>query len=81
MMPAKLTPVQQTELISLAWHWEGAYHFEVADGLWQATSEHDTGVVLAADTPGELREKIRADYASRSRAVSVAADAQERMST
>lgn len=53
----------------------------VTGGLWQATSDHDPGAVLTADTPAELREKIRADYARRNKAVSIAADAQERMST
>jgi hypothetical protein len=81
-MPENLTSAaQRAELMNLAWHWDGAYHFDVADGVWQATYCDDPGVVLTADTPGELREKIHADYPGRRRTVTVGADAQERMST
>lgn len=78
--PLRLTRSEQTDLISLAWHWEREYTFEVVDGAWRAILRADPAVVLTAKTAIGLREKVRADYASRRQAPTVAG-AQERMST
>ena len=64
---AVLTPEEQTDLISLTFHWDTAYRFEVVDGVWRATSHGDPSTVLTADTAWELRQLVRDDYAARTK--------------
>lgn len=60
-----LTPEEQTDLISLTFHWDTAYRFEVVDGVWRATPHGDPATVLTADTARDLRQLVRDDYAAR----------------
>jgi hypothetical protein len=60
-----LTREEQTSLISLSWHWEGSYTFQVVDGVWQATPIDDPAGMLTADDPEELRHLVRMDHARR----------------
>jgi hypothetical protein len=76
-----LSREDQTSLIELSWHWEGAYTFQVTDGLWKAVPAADPAAVLTANTAWELREQIRADYAARQSVGSVPGYLSERMST
>jgi hypothetical protein len=60
-----LSKEDQSALLDLTWHWESAYAFSVVEGVWQAVPAIEPSAVLTADTPEELREKVRHDYASR----------------
>ena len=60
-----LTREEQTSLISLSWHWEGSYTFQVVDGIWQATPLDDPAGMLTADTAEDLRHQVRMDHARR----------------
>ena len=60
-----LTREEQTSLISLSWHWEGSYTFQVVDGIWQATPIDDPAGMLTADDPEELRQMVQLDHARR----------------
>ena len=46
---AVLSREDQTSLIELSWHWEGAYTFQVTEGLWTAVPAADPAEVLTAD--------------------------------
>ena len=80
-----LSREDQDDLAGLAWNWEGAYDFKVADGVWVATSLADPATVLTADSADELRRLVRADYFASRRAaagrVPVTDYLTERMST
>jgi hypothetical protein len=60
-----LTGEEESDLAGMAWNWEGAYAFQVTDGVWIASAVTDPACVLTADTADELRRKVRDDYASR----------------
>jgi hypothetical protein len=58
----------KTELDELRWHWDEVYRIDYAEpGRWMAqrrdTPDHQG--ILKAGSPGELRDLIIADYASR----------------
>jgi hypothetical protein len=74
-----LSKEDQSSLLDMAWHWEGAYSFTVDEGEWRAVPASDRSAVLSAVSADELREKVRHDYASRQ--ASLTAIRGERMST
>jgi hypothetical protein len=58
-----LTDDQRQELFALQWYWGAHYLFLLVDGVWTARRLADPAQVITADGPGELREKLRNDYA------------------
>ena len=53
------------DLSELRWHWGSAYLIEHPEpDVWLA-ERRDDRTVLRADSPGELLDRIRADYADR----------------
>jgi hypothetical protein len=82
---ALLSREEQEDLAGLDWNWSGAYTFQVADGVWVATSVSNPAAVLTADSADELRRLVRADYFTRRPAGASGVPAtdylQERMST
>src|SRR5258707_10862221 len=75
----------EDDLAGLAWNWDGAYTFKLADGVWVATSVADPATVLTADSADELRLLVRTHYFAASRTgagrVPVTDYLSERMST
>ncbi len=57
-----LSREDEEDLAGLAWNWDGAYTFNLKDGVWVATSVADPTTVLIADSADELRLLVRADY-------------------
>jgi hypothetical protein len=55
----------EDDLAGLAWNWEGAYEFEITDGIWIARSVLDRKTILTACTADELRDLVRSHYTSR----------------
>jgi hypothetical protein len=76
-----LTNEEQSDLLALAWHWDGSYRFQITDGVWSATLVSDPTCVLTAESAGELRELVRNDYADRRAAAKDPVYLSERMST
>ncbi len=56
--------MNDTDLADLRHHWGSAYliHYFGTAGKWVA-QRRDSHATMSADSPEELREKIRADYA------------------
>jgi hypothetical protein len=73
----------EDDLAGLQWNWQGAYSFNVIDGVWTATVVGDPATVLTADAADELRQQVRADYQRRHPVPRIPATSylSERMST
>ena len=55
----------QSTLKDLRWHWDDAYKINCREGAWQAVPLSDPLAIISRDSPAELREAIRQDYAER----------------
>lgn len=53
-----------SELDILRFDWDEVYSIMIADGQFSAAKRGDCSNILTADTVGELRRKIVADYAT-----------------
>ncbi len=58
-----MTPSEASELADAAWHWDGAYMFDFNGEVFRATRVGEPTKILTADSPWELRELVREDYA------------------
>jgi hypothetical protein len=58
-----LTDDERQELFALQWYWGAHYLFFLVDGVWTARRLADPAHVIRAGGPGELRDKLRSDYA------------------
>ena len=58
-----LTDDERQELFALQWYWGAHYVFSLVDGVWTARRLADPAQVITAGGPGELRNKLRSDYA------------------
>jgi hypothetical protein len=59
-----LTRSDASELNDLAWHWEHAYLVACDGDVFTATRVGNPTHILTAETPVELRQLIRQDYAA-----------------
>ena len=59
-----LTRGEASALNDIAWHWENAYVVSGEDGVFTATRVGQPDHVLTAETPDQLRRKIRNDYSA-----------------
>lgn len=57
-----LNPEDEADLIELSHHWGEAYDLAVLDDVWTAHAMGNPLIILTADTAGELRAMVRADY-------------------
>jgi hypothetical protein len=55
----------QTTLADLRWHWDDAYKINCREGVWLAVPLSDPFAIISRESPAELREAIRQDYAER----------------
>ena len=58
-----LSDAELQELFALQWYWGAHYVILVVDGIWTARRAAGSAQVITAGGPGELREKLRGDYA------------------
>lgn len=57
-----MTPAEASEYLSLQMHWDTAYTFSEADGVWKAVRIGAPLEVHTADSPWELRQLVRRHY-------------------
>ena len=58
-----LTDDDRQELFALHWYWGAHYVILIVDGVWTARRAAGSSQVITAGGPGELRDKLRSDYA------------------
>jgi hypothetical protein len=63
---AGLSDQDRRSLTRLRMHWECYYDIRFEHGAWVAERLSDSGGILTAAGPGELRERLREDHAARS---------------
>jgi hypothetical protein len=63
-----LDQAEQSALWELRTRWLGSYLIRLANNTWSAQRHSDPATVVTADSPEELEDAIRQDYATMSRA-------------